>query len=83
VATAANLGLLGAYLCGALGNRREGLLFTGGLGLLYAALYGLLASEDNALLLGSILLFVLLAGVMLGTRRMDWNRAIRPAPEGN
>ncbi|NTV74653.1 MAG: cell envelope integrity protein CreD [Holophaga sp.] len=83
VATAANLGLLGAYLCAALGNRREGLLFTGGLGLLYAALYGLLASEDNALLLGSILLFVLLAGVMLGTRRMDWNRAVRPAPEGN
>ena len=46
--------------------------------MLYAALYGLLASEDNALLLGSLLLFILLAGVMLGTRNLDWRRASKP-----
>lgn len=80
VATLGNLALLGTYLTGALQSRREGLLFTGGLALLYAALYGLLASEDNALLLGSILLFALLAGVMLGTRRMDW-RGVTGSPE--
>lgn len=78
IATVSNLALLGTYLTGALRSRREGLLFTGGLALLYATLYGLLASEDNALLLGSMLLFVLLAGVMLGTRRMDWRRSSDP-----
>lgn len=82
VATASNLGLLGTYLSGALGDRREGLLFTGGLAVLYASLYGLLASEDNALLLGSVLLFILLAGVMLGTRRMDWRRTFKPESSG-
>ncbi len=78
VATLSNLALLGAYLTGVLKNRGETLLFTGGLALLYAALYGLLASEDNALLLGSLLLFALLAGVMIGTRHMDWKRASNP-----
>lgn len=77
LATASNLALLGSYLTGALRSRREGLLFTGGLALLYVTLYGLLASEDNALLLGSVLLFALLAGVMLGTRHMDWRRAAK------
>ena len=31
-----------------------------------------LRSEQNALLLGSLLLFIALAGLMLGTRRIDW-----------
>ncbi|BDU73710.1 cell envelope integrity protein CreD [Mesoterricola silvestris] len=79
VATASNLALLGTYLTGALRSRSEGLLFTGGLALLYAVLYGLLASEDNALLLGSVLLFALLGGLMLGTRRRDWRRSPEPA----
>jgi len=42
--------------------------------LLYSALYGLLISEDNALLLGSLLLFTILAGVMYITRNVDWYR---------
>ena len=45
-----------------------------------AALYGLLASEDNALLLGSVLLFVLLGAVMIGTRRVDWYGFAAPPP---
>ena len=40
----------------------------------YLALFGILRSEQNALLLGSLLLFVALAGLMLGTRRIDWYR---------
>ncbi|HQL48790.1 MAG: Inner membrane protein CreD [Acidobacteria bacterium ADurb.Bin340] len=75
LATGANLALLGTYLTAALGDRREGLLFTGGLAVLYGALYGLLLSEDNALLLGSLLIFGLLAAVMIGTRKMDWRKA--------
>jgi inner membrane protein len=39
---------------------------------LYAAIYGLLISEDNALILGSLLLFSLLAVVMGVTRKVDW-----------
>ena len=42
------------------------------LAVLYAALYGLLLSEDNALMLGSLLLFAILAGIMTLTRRVDW-----------
>ena len=41
---------------------------------LYAVLYVLLLSEDFALLLGSLLLFALLALVMTITRRVDWYR---------
>ena len=36
------------------------------------ALYGLLVSEDNALVLGSLLLFAILAAIMLITRKIDW-----------
>ena len=39
---------------------------------LYGALYGLLVSENNALLMGSLLLFVILALAMWVTRRVDW-----------
>jgi inner membrane protein len=39
---------------------------------LFGALYGLLVSEDLALLMGSLLLFGLLALVMVITRRFDW-----------
>jgi inner membrane protein len=39
---------------------------------LYGALYGLLVSEDNALLLGSMLVFALIAAVMFMTRNVDW-----------
>lgn len=39
---------------------------------LYGALYGLLVSEDNALVLGTALLFVTLAIIMAVTRKVDW-----------
>jgi inner membrane protein len=39
---------------------------------LYSALYGLLISEDNALLLGALLVFVLVAAAMVITRNVDW-----------
>ncbi len=73
-AAVACLGLIGHYVAGVLRSRWRGLGFAGGLGLLYAALYGLLVSEDNALVLGALLLFAVLAAVMLATRRLDWYR---------
>lgn len=52
----------------------RGLSFGALLGALYGALYVLLRSEDHSLVLGSALLFALLAAIMVGTRKVDWYR---------
>lgn len=64
--------LLTYYLAHVLGGWRAGIAFGSQLALLYGVLYGLLQSEDNALVLGSVLLFAILAVVMVVTRRIDW-----------
>jgi inner membrane protein len=47
--------------------------FIGGLLVgLYAVLYILFSLEAFSLLIGSLLLFVALAGVMYATRQIDW-----------
>ena len=71
-ASIACISLLGFYLAAVLRSAARGIGFAGGLTLLYAALYGLLVSEDNALVLGSLMLFVILAALMGVTRRIDW-----------
>ena len=75
LSSAACIGLLGAYLSAVLRSRSRGIGFAAILTALYAALYGLLVSEDNALVLGSLLLFAILAAAMLVTRRIDWYSA--------
>ncbi len=72
VSGAACVALIGTYLAGALRNRKLATVFSAGLGLLYAVLYGVLKSEDNALLMGTLILFGALAAVMLFTRHTDW-----------
>ena len=72
LAATACIALQGTYLSAVLGSRARGWGFAGALTLLYAALYGLLVSEDNALVLGSLMLFGILAAIMLATRRIDW-----------
>jgi inner membrane protein len=72
VASIACIGLLGFYLSHVLRSRARGLGFAAMLATLYAALYGLLVSEDNALVLGSGLLFLILAAIMVVTRKVDW-----------
>lgn len=72
VASAACVALIGHYLAAVLGGRLRGAAFAALLASLYAALYALLVSEDNALLLGSLLVFALLAAAMTLTRRLDW-----------
>lgn len=79
VASTACIGLIGFYVSAVLRSASRGAGFAAMLALLYAALYGLLVSEDNALVLGSGLLFVVLATVMTLTRRLDWYRATLPA----
>lgn len=71
-AGAASTALQGYYLSHVLNGWQRGLSFAGTLAGLLAALYGLLMSEDNSLLMGSLLLFVLLAIAMVSTRRIDW-----------
>ena len=81
-AGAACVGLIGYYLKHVLGGWARGAGFAGLLGTLYAALYGLLISEDNAMVLGALLLFLVLASIMVLTRKVDWYRAA-PSTEGS
>ncbi|MCE1227927.1 MAG: cell envelope integrity protein CreD [Firmicutes bacterium] len=72
IASSASVVLLGAYLMHVLQSRWQGMAFTAGFAALFGVLYALLASEDNALLTGSLLLFAVLAIVMMSTRKLDW-----------
>ena len=63
------LGFYGAFI---LRSARAGALFGAGIGSLFATLYALLQMEQTALVLGSVLLFVVLAVIMISTRRLDW-----------
>jgi inner membrane protein len=72
IAALACVVLVGYYLGHVMRGAWRGAGFAALLGACYAALYGLLASEDNALLMGSLLLFVLLAVAMLVTRKFNW-----------
>ncbi|RSZ38187.1 MULTISPECIES: cell envelope integrity protein CreD [unclassified Variovorax] len=71
-AASASVALLAVYFSAVLGGWRRGLSFGAFVALLYGALYGLLASESNALLLGALLIFGMLATLMLVTRKVDW-----------
>jgi inner membrane protein len=73
VASAAIAGLNTAYSAAVLRSWRRahfiGALLVG----LYAILYVLLSLEAYSLVIGSLLLFAALAGVMYGTRKIDWS----------
>jgi inner membrane protein len=72
LASAACILLLGYYLSFVLKSKASGFTFASLLTALYGALYGILASEDNALIMGSLLVFGLLAVTMVITRKVDW-----------
>ena len=80
VAAAACIGLVTTYLAAPLGGWGRAFGLGALLAGLYALLYGLLQSEDYALLMGSLALFALLGTAMLLTRRLDWYR-LGPAAE--
>lgn len=81
IAASASIALLGYYAAHVFGGWRRGVSFSGLLGGLYGLLFGILQSEDAALLSGRVALFVLLAAVMVMTRIIDWYAlaAVRPA----
>lgn len=73
VAAAACVLLNGYYVSHVLGGARQGAGFGIALAGLYGLLYGILASEDYALLMGSLLVFGLLTAAMVLTRRVNWS----------
>jgi inner membrane protein len=72
ISAAACVSLIGIYVCFVLRSVLRGVGFTLGLSLLYGLLFGLLSAEDYALLMGSVLLFSILAAVMILTRNVNW-----------
>jgi inner membrane protein len=81
LASAAITGLNTAYSAAVLGSWRRASFIGGLLVGLYAVLYILLSLEAYSLLIGALLLFAALAGVMYATRRIDWG-APRSNPTG-
>ena len=72
IAVAASSCLLSIYVSGMLKNTKMGMVFFCGLVCLYGLLFGLLSAEDYALLMGSLLVFLVLNITMLVTRKVDW-----------
>jgi inner membrane protein len=81
VASAAIVGLLTAYSAAVLKSWRRAGFIAGLLGALYVVLYILLSLEAYSLLIGSLMLFAALAGVMYLTRNLDWARGRGEASE--
>jgi inner membrane protein len=78
IASGAIAGLNTAYSAAVLASWGRAAFMGGLLVGLYAVLYILLSLEAFSLLIGSLLLFAALAGVMYATRRIDWG-----APRGS
>jgi inner membrane protein len=78
VSATACVGLITFYVSHVLDSRAHAAGFGGALAALYGLLYGILSSEDYALLMGSLLVFGLLAAVMVLTRKVNWSRLGQP-----
>lgn len=74
ISTLASVGLIGYYVAHVLKSAWRAAGFSLVLLVLYAMLLMILRSEDYALLMGSLLIFMVLAALMLLTRRIDWYR---------
>lgn len=75
IAAAAIALLIGGYAAAVLRRRGAGIGLGALVGFVYALLYGLVSSEDYALLMGSIALLVAIGALMLLTRKVDWYAA--------
>ena len=82
LASAAIIGLLSAYSAAVLKSWKRGYFIGAMLIGLYALLFVLLNLEAWSLLIGAVLLFLALAGVMYATRNVDWNSVGRREAAG-
>ncbi|MFZ3004251.1 MAG: cell envelope integrity protein CreD [Undibacterium umbellatum] len=81
IASTACILLIGIYLANVLRDWKRGVGFGFALMVLYGILFGLLNSENNAMMMGSLLLFAVLSGIMLATRKVDWYKLGKPATD--
>ncbi|WP_417622162.1 cell envelope integrity protein CreD [Parasphingorhabdus sp.] len=75
-ASAATIGLITAYSASVLSSWRKAASIGGLLAGLYGVIYILLSLQAYSLLIGSLLIFAALAGVMYVTRRLDWSNSL-------
>ncbi len=80
LAAAASAGLITVYTCAVVGEWKKGILILPVLAAAYGFLFMVLRSEDYALLVGSLGLFLILGAVMMMTRKIDWYGMGRPRP---
>ncbi|MFT5481468.1 MAG: inner membrane protein [Halieaceae bacterium] len=76
VAVAGCTGINYIYLSGVLRSASDARRFSCALLALYGALYLIIRAEDVALLMGSLLVFAVLAVAMIATRRIDWYESV-------
>jgi inner membrane protein len=69
-------GLIGMYSSFIFNDRTKASLLTAGLGGIYSFMFFVLNSEDYALLMGSIGLFIILAVVMYSTRNIKFYKSV-------
>lgn len=74
ISAGATLTLISLYTKSVFGRTRVALVFAGFLGLLYSFIFLLIQLEDGALLVGSIGLFIILASIMMVSRKLEWNK---------
>ncbi|MFM5932075.1 MAG: cell envelope integrity protein CreD [Novosphingobium sp.] len=82
VASGAIIGLLSSYSAAVLKSWKRGRFVAALLVGLYAMLFVLLNLEAWSLVIGSVMLFAALAGVMYATRKVDWGAVGRHDEEG-
>ena len=70
-------GLISGYLKAVLKNTKLALILGSAFIGLYAMMYAILQSEDYAFLMGTLLIFALLAAIMYATRKLDWQLAAK------
>jgi inner membrane protein len=76
LAATACIALIAFYLRHAFKSLLAAYLFGAGLYAAFGAIYVILQAEDTALLMGSLLVFSVLAAVMIATRNTDWHSAL-------
>jgi inner membrane protein len=72
IAAVATVFQIGWYAGVVFKSRQRGLIATGIFALLYGLIYMLLKLDDFALLVGSIVAFLVVLAVMIATRNLDW-----------
>jgi inner membrane protein len=72
IAAASTVALLGYYAGASSGSIRVGVGALAGLSALYGVMYVLMTIEDFAFFAGSVVAFLVIAGAMIATRRINW-----------